>query len=162
MNSSVPHLFTLILPEDASGVTGLLAVVGIYLFLSWLVCVAAAFCNVREVQYRVGLLAMGASMLTAFLLVGLCRTFVPDLAASFTPSGLFLLAGVSSALACSVPVVQYFWNLSYKRGLTIVGGAVAIFLMMLVGMHLLLYPAKTLPARFEIPLFQDHQPGLIE
>ena len=160
MNSSIPPFFHLILPEDISGISGLLAILGLYVLLSWLVCVTAAFFKVREVHFGVGYFAMGASLLMAFLLMGLCKSLFPDLAASFTPSGLFMVSAVSGAFVCSVPLVQYYWNLSYRRGLMIICSAVGALIMTLVMLHMFFYPAESLPARFAAPLFQDHQPGL--
>lgn len=162
MNTSFPPLLMMIRPDDLSGFTGVLAIAGVLCLFSWLICVAAAFCKVKDVQFTVGFLATGTAMLIAFLLTGLCRTFLPEVASSFTPSGLFLIAAVASSLVCSVPLIQYFWNLSYCRGLAIVGGAVGILVASLVMFHLMLHPAETLPARLSIPLFQENQPGLME
>jgi len=162
MTFPAPHVLMFALPEGLTGLAGVVLILGIYVFMSWMICVTAAFWRVREVQFGVGLLAMGVSLLGAFLLVGLCRSLMPDVAASFTPGGLFLISAVASALVLSVPLIQYFWSLSYIRGLGIVGGAVALLVSGLVVVHLFLYPVETLPARFSMPLFQDHQPGLVE
>ena len=163
MSFSPSQSLAIVFPEVVSGgAAGLFAAIGLYVLISWLVCVSAAFFRVKEVQFSVGLISIGACMLTAFGLTGLCRTILPDVAASFTTSGLFLITAIAGAMICSVPLVQYFWNLTYSRGLFIIGGALAILMVCLVVFHLLLYPVESLPARFAVPLFQDHQPGLVE
>jgi hypothetical protein len=141
------------------GLDGFGTILVLYFILSWLVCVAGAFAKVKEVQFYVGLISMGVTLLVALVIGGLCRNFSPDLAASFTPGGLFLFSLVVGLLVCSVPLIQYFWDISYWHGLACVVGGICIMAAGLLVFQLLAHPVDQLPARLSVPLFQDHQPG---
>lgn len=141
---------------------GFAVVLMVYLIVSWLVCVVAAFFQVREVKYYVGLISMGLTLLTALLLGGLCRNLLPGLASSFTPGGLFLFSALIGLLVCSVPVVQYFWSISYWRGLACVVGGIFILAGAVLLFQVLAHPNDSIPARLSVPLFQKSGPGMIK
>lgn len=132
---------------------GFALVLVVYLLLSWLVCVMAAFLKVKEVQYYVGLIAMGLTILMALVLGGLCRNLLPDLASSLTPGGLFLFGAVVGVLVCSVPVIQYSWNVSYSRGLACVVCGILLLVGVVVVFQILTDPSESIQARFSGPLF---------
>ena len=131
-----------------------------YLLLSWFVCVAAAFLKVKEVQYYIGLISMGLTLMIALVLGGLFRNFLPDLANSFTPGGLFLLSSVVGILVCSVPVIQYSWNISFWRGLACVVVGICVLFGAVILFQVLAHPNEPIPARLSVPLFQKGGPGL--
>ena len=133
-----------------------------YLLLSWLVCVVAAFCNVKEVQYYVGLISMGITLLASLLLGGLCRNFLPDLASSFTPGGLFFFGAVAGLLVFSAPMIQYFWEISYWHSLACVVGGVVILVGVYFIFQILANPGEITAARFAVPLFQKGIPDLLQ
>lgn len=160
MVASLTDRIAQMLPAGATGVASLMLVFGLFILLSWFLCIAGAFANVREVKFTVGVIAMGSSLFLTFVFMGLCRTLLPDLAASFTPSGLFMVCGIMGSLLCAVPLVQYFWELSYLRSFSVVAGAVAIMITGYVAINAMMYPVDTLPARLAVPLVQDHQPWL--
>jgi hypothetical protein len=141
------------------GLDGFGTILILYFVLSWLVCVAAAFAKVKEVKYYVGLISMGVTLLVALVLGGLCRNFYPDLAASFTPGGLFLFSLLVGLLVCSVPLIQYFWDVSYLHAVACVVGGIIILSVAQLAFQLIAHPVEQLPARLSVPLFQDHQPG---
>ncbi|MGA0333890.1 MAG: hypothetical protein ACO3N7_03795 [Kiritimatiellia bacterium] len=141
---------------------GFAMVVMAYLLLSWLICVVAAFFKVKEVQYYVGLISMGLTLLVALVLGGLCRNFLPELAAFFTPSGLFLFGALAGLLVCAVPVIQYFWDISYWHSLACVVGGILILAGAIVVFQIMAHPGEITPARFAVPLFQNGTSGLIK
>ena len=140
--------------------TGLMLIFGLFILVSWLLCFAAAFAHVREVKFTTGVIAMSAATFFTVVFMGLTRTFLPDLAASFTDGGLFLVCATMGSLLGAVPLVQYFWDLNYLKSVSVVTGAFAILLVGWVAVNAFMYPVSTLPARFSVPLVQDHQPWL--
>jgi len=139
----------------AAGFDSFSSVLILYLLMSWMICIAAAFCKVKEVTYSAGLIAMGLSLMVAFVIGGLFRNYYPDLAASFTPAGLFSFSLLVGLLVCCVPLVQFFWDISYWRGMACVVGGIAILLVAYVGFQVIVRPPEQLPARLSVPLFQD-------
>ena len=146
--------------SEMMGLNGFAMVLVTYMVLSWLICVVAAFCKVKEVQLYVGMIAMGLTLVVALTLGGLCRNFYPQLAASFTPSGLFLFSALVGILVCSVPAVQYFWQVPYWKGLFCVLGGVMILSVVYITFQVLAHPVEQLPARLAVPLFEKGAPGL--
>ena len=140
---------------DTPGSVGMVLV--LYFICSWLICFTAAFCKVRSPRYYVGLLCLGMSILVSLLLAGICRYYLPDLAQSFTPSGLMLFCSLVGVMAFSVPLVQAFWRTGYLQGFACVMGGICLFFLMFVGFQLMTEPVENLPARFAVPLFEDHQ-----
>jgi hypothetical protein len=140
---------------DSAGSVGLMLF--LYFLASWLICFAAAFCKVREPRYYVGLLSMGFTMLVSLLLAGLCRYYLPDLAQSFSSSGLMLFSSLVGILVLGVPVIQAFWKTGYLQGFFCIFGGFVLFFMLMVGIQLMTESAETLPARLKTPLFQNHQ-----
>jgi hypothetical protein len=140
---------------DSPGSVGVLLV--LYFFGSWLICFAAAFLKVSNPRYYVALLSLGMSILVSLLLAGICRYYLPDLADSFTPSGLMLFSSLASLVVFSVPLLQAFWRVGYFQGFACMLGGILIFFSMFVGFQLLTEPVENLPARLAVPLFEDHQ-----
>jgi hypothetical protein len=141
----------------SSSASGLIFVL-LYFTASWLVCVAGAFCKVRETQFYVGLLSVGMGLVVSFLLAGICRFYLPDLASSFTPWGLMIFSMLISALVFSVPLVQCFWQISYPRALMTLAGGYFLFLAVMLAVQVYMQPDVSLPARLKIPIFMDQTP----
>ncbi|WFB37410.1 hypothetical protein P3T73_06510 [Kiritimatiellota bacterium B12222] len=160
MNSFNQILTSLSDQSEMLSLDGFVWVVLFYLVLSWLVCVSGAFLKVRETQFYVGLVSMGLTLVVALMLGGLCRNFLPELAASFTPSGLFIFSIMVGLLVCSVPLIQFFWNISYWRGLACVLCGVGVLATGLVAFQMFAHPVEQLPARLAIPLFQKDAPDV--
>lgn len=154
-------LHTLASQSEIFGMDGIAVELVTYLILSWLICVIAAYLKVKEVQLYVGMIAMGLTLVVALSLGGLCRNLYPELAASFTPSGLFLFSGLVGILVCSAPVIQYFWQVPYWKGLTCVLGGIVILAALYITFQVLAHPMEQLPARLAVPLFQKGGPGLL-
>ncbi|MDF3128506.1 hypothetical protein P0Y35_04800 [Kiritimatiellaeota bacterium B1221] len=140
---------------QALSLDGFALVLVVYLVLSWLICIMAAFLKVKEVRYYVGLVSMGLTILMALVLGGLCRNFLPDLAASFTPRGLFLFGAFAGVLVCSVPVIQYFWNVSYSRGLACVVCGVLVLVGAVLVVQLLADSNEPIRARLSAPWMKN-------
>ncbi len=141
---------------QALSLDGFALVLVVYLILSWLICIMAAFLKVKEVRYYVGLVSMGLTILMALVLGGLCRNFLPDLAASFTPRGLFLFGALAGVLVCSVPVIQYFWNISYSRGLACVVCGVLVLAGAVFVIQLLADNNEPIRAKLSSPWLQKN------
>jgi len=140
---------------------GFALVLMLYLFLSWLVCVAAAFLKVKDVRYYVGLISMGATLLLALLLGGISKDVFPALAATLTPGGLFLFSALVGVLVCSAPVLQFIWDISYWRGVACILGAIVILAGALIAFHFLANPSEPLQARLSVPLFHKGGASLL-
>ncbi len=133
-------------------------VILLYLGASWLVSFAGAFCKVRETPLYVSLLAVGMGLLVTFLLAGICRYYLPDLAASFTAWGLLLFCSLVSFVIFSVPLLQCFWHISYPRAMLSLAGGFFLFLSVMLVIQMQMKPDVSLPARFKVPLFANPTP----
>lgn len=129
----------------------------LYFLAGWLITLAAAFCKVREPRYYVGLLSLGLTLILSLLLSGLCRHYLPDLAKSFTPSGLMMFSSLIGLLVFSVPLLQVLWKTDYLQGAACLFGGIAIFLLLFVGFQMMTHPIESLPARLSVPLFEEYQ-----
>lgn len=140
------------LPDSLSGVFGLLGALGLYVLISWFVCVSAAFFKVERVHVSVGLLAIAASIISGTFLAVVCKSFLPEVASTFTPQGLFLITAAAGALVCSVPLVQYSWHISYSRSVMVMCGAVVIFISSLALFQTLLRAPEPLRDRLSVQI----------
>lgn len=126
---------------------------GIFLAASWSICFVAAFCQVRRTPMYVAMLSVGLAVLVSLIVAGLLRGYFPDLANEFTAWGLLMVSFVLTSLVFSVPLIQYFWQVGYFRGLCCLGGGFGLLLVAMLALQYTMQPVRSLPARPSIPIF---------
>jgi len=158
-SSSIFTLFAQTWGLDSLGSVGIAVI--FYLLAAGLICFFAAFCKVREPKIVACLLALAGALVLTLLISGGLRFFLPDLASSFTPTGLWLFSSLFGLFVVAVPVLQAMWNTSYLQGLACMVGGLFLFLLLVVGTRVFMTPDQDLPARIrslQVPLFEPHTP----
>lgn len=158
--SSILNLFAQSWGLDSLGSVGVAII--LYLIAAGMICFFAAFCKVREPKLVSCMLALGGGFLLTLLVSGGIRSMLPDLASSFTPTGLWLFSSLFGLFVVAVPVIQALWNTSYLQGLACVAGGLFLFLLLVVETRVFMAPDQDLPARIkslQVPLFESNNPA---
>ncbi len=133
-----------------------------FLMAAGMICFFAAFCKVRDPKLVACLVALGGALVLTLMVSAGLRYFLPDLASSFTPTGLWLFSSLFGLFVVAVPILQALWNTSYLQGLACLAGGLFLFLLVVVGTRVFMTPDQDLPARIkslQVPLFEPHAPG---